>query len=190
MTLVANGTAELDVIALPRLADHPVLRATASRVTETRTALRDLDDRRNAARAELNAAEDAAADGHRDDERLRRARAAIEAGDSDLRIADLAVTRAEDAHRDALADVARAVEQTLLQQHQHAARTFEAALAEARRHNQTLTELEDASDRLFSGGRYRKDPGLPLPRLAWRQVFGPGGLFDTFRACWPAQFSG
>jgi hypothetical protein len=160
---------------LANVEEHPQVRHAGDAMDAAARELRDVVTRCEAARAELAAAEQAAADGRRDDKRLRAARDAVQQLESEESIAGRRVATAERAYKDTLRDTCLELERELVEAHRAALKRLDDALVEASRVSHEVATLENTSSRLFVGGPYRVQqgvPGRPLPRLAWWNEFG------------------
>lgn len=174
-----------ELLRLGSLDGHPRVRAAHERVAATQRTFDGAERRHTEAQAERHAAESAAADGQRDDRRIRRAQEQLDAAASELRIAGLALDRAREAATENYETVCRDVDRELREHHRDALLMLAASLADAKRCSDAVGRIEDCSGALLAGGYYRKQPGSSLTEASWRREFGgPMSRGETRYSYW------
>jgi hypothetical protein len=171
---------------------HPRLKEAQARLDAARAQLAATETRVAEAEAAVRAAEEAAAEGRRDDRALRQARERVDSQHSELRIAAIAVRRATERYDEEYNACCREGHAALHEMHEAAIFAMDAGLQEARKFSIIAAALEDQSRRLLPCGPYglRTRPGRPVRQAAWRQQFGRGGFYETWRKCCGIQFPG
>jgi hypothetical protein len=176
-----------DLLALSSLDQHPQVKAAHERVAAAQRTLNKVERRYADAREERHRAESAAAEGQRDDKRLRRAQEELDTAVSEVRIATLTLERARDAAKETYNAVCTDVDRDLREHHRDTLHLLAAALRDAKQYSDAAARLEDCSGRLLPGGTYREHPGKPLTTYegAWRREFGsPGTTAETRFSRW------
>jgi hypothetical protein len=169
---------------LPSLQSHPEIRETAKGVMTAEANLAAVRNSFADAQIELTNAEESAARGERNDEKLRQARERVQTFHSDVRIAETAVRLAKQQELEVLGRVTFACAGYLQVLHEAELRAFDGALEIACQHSVRLTELEDKSRQLIQDGPYTPPErrwARHLRRVSWRKEFSRGGYFDYWR---------
>jgi hypothetical protein len=163
----------IDLLTLASVDDHPVMQEQHRILTDALDQQSQADAKHAKADADLAALEDAAANGHRDEKRLQRAREAVHECHAEQRIAARRVANAERAVTDACRATCEALYRQLQDEFGPAIKRFDAALAEAQRGSHDVATLEEASRRLLGANPYRNLPGRALLHgVAWWDIFG------------------
>ena len=178
-----STTSQIDWMSILDLEQLPDMRAASAGLEEANHRLCAMEASRLDAEAELEALENRAAEGHRDDAGLRKARERVAGLDSDLRIADAAVRLAKQNKASVLRSCTFAAAANLAAQHREAVRELDKALRVASEHSLRAAAIEDKSRQLIMAGPYTPANRRWARRLrlaAWRKEFGPSGGFYTY----------
>lgn len=178
---------KIDLRTLTNISEHPRLRQTGEHLDAATREHDAIATRHLAAKEELANAEQAAADGRRDEKRLRTAREALLFMESEAAIVRRRLATAQSAHAGELPGTIREVEQELKAAHRVAVQRLDVVLQEAQRISHEVATFELASRRLMPGAYDRLDHGLTgqhLPRHSWSEFGMPGGNGGTRYGYW------
>jgi hypothetical protein len=175
------------LLTLQSLAEHPRVQEVRRSLASSQEEFARVEAQADAAQEELTRMEQAAADGNRDDKRLRAAREQASHWQGELRIASLRWTAARQNAEAIERDAADEWLQQLQEAHRAAIRKLDAALQQVRVLSHAATALEMASESL-PRRNWLRDPGVGLPRLSWAREFGSATttLADTRYELWRA----
>lgn len=164
-----------ELTSLASLTDHPRLRDLAHAADEAARQQRDTERRIVEAENALEAEEQRAAFGDRDDKRLTRARQAIAEAQSELRIALMRTRKTREAVEMAKASFIGEVATVLRAAHAQRVAALVVALDQVTKANEAVFEIEDRYG-ILPGGRMVE----PLASAFWRE-FRPGGRYEYWR---------